>query len=148
MQNNEKEKGTWRSKGTTNSPALLWQDLLCCRELSQAGETGSVCPGLPAPLPRPRTHTEPAGMDKEGLSRRKRLRRSCGCGGSGGCTRGRALNHPASPCGHGWIAAPGARVSPCAATLPCRCHCWLCWAGGTEPHHAQVQLWLPLAALG
>lgn len=63
MQNNEKEKGTWRSKSITNSPALLWQDLLCCRELSQAGGTGSVCLDLPTPLPHPgSTHAHPPRM--------------------------------------------------------------------------------------
>lgn len=82
MQNNVKEKGTWRSNGVTNSPASLGQDVLLCRELSQAGETGSVCPhllllsrpGLPA-----RTRTKAVGLGKEGSCRRRRMRRSRGC---------------------------------------------------------------------
>lgn len=36
---------------------------------------------------------------------------------------------------------------PATVTLLWR-HRWLRWAGRTDPHHGQVQPWLPLGALG
>lgn len=129
MQNNGKEKGTWRSKSITNPPALLWQDLLCCRELSQAGETGSVCPDLPTPLPRPgslhaHTPSQWCGNGQGGIIQEEEAEeelwlcsawRGCWlCAWQGG---GRAVNHPAGWRGCRWLPAPGARValplSPC-----------------------------------
>ncbi|XP_071432384.1 FXYD domain-containing ion transport regulator 6 isoform X1 [Pithys albifrons albifrons] len=113
--------------------------MICCAAESQARQER---PGLfariyPTPVPcAGSTHahapTRQHGNCKEGLSRRKRLRRSCGRALQGGkrvdCARGRAVNHP--------------RVAPDTwhsvgwewRGWPWCCHpTQLCWAEGTEP---------------
>lgn len=130
----------WKGKGDLEIQehykftCLALQDLLCCRELSQAGGTGSVCLDLPAPLPRPGSkHAHPpsvawewqGGMvQEEEAEEELRLcsaRRQCWLCVRQGCESSGRL---------AWVqVAPGARValplSPCLVGVT---------AEGTEPH--------------
>lgn len=130
-------------------------------ERAEPGRRDWVClPGFARSSPLPglhaRTHAKPTVWEWQGgiiqeEEAEEELRlcsawRECWlCAWQGG---GGAVNHPAGSRGCGWLPAPGARValplSPCLAGVTAGC------AGQGEQTLTvgQVQLWLPLVALG